>query len=301
MSGDFAATCKNLFTQDSRFYNSGQTFIVDVPHDFRLAFLGLDPVDPHVDDASPGLDDLGLDQVDDSRSADYNVGPRREILQFFWGRVSVAQDHRRFHPRQLVSVVRMQDHRHREPHVLRPAADHDVFAGRLDVGSLQELDHAQSRGGDERVHVEGELPDVLDMEAVDVLAGVHRVADVPLAHAFRDRQLDQNTVDFGVLVVLLDLRDDLLFGSCLWEHDGVAVDSHLLGHQHFAVDILLASGVFTDENGDQAGAPLPLLDPLLDLRLQFLLEVTGNFFPIDDLGLCAVKIYYNLVAKRLAV
>jgi hypothetical protein len=67
------------------------------------------------------------------------------------------------------------------------------------------------------------------------------------------------------------------------------------------VDILLASGVFTDENGDQAGAPLPLLDPLLDLRLQFLLEVTGNFLPIDDFGLCAVKMYCNLVAKRLRV
>ena len=74
----------------------------------------------------------------------------------------------------------------------------------------------------------GELSDVGSAEAVDILLAGDDRSDSILGNALWKGELDQNAVDGGVMVEVLDAGDELGLRGRLVELDELTVDAALL-------------------------------------------------------------------------
>lgn len=189
------------------------TFEIDVADEFGFASLRVDHSrDADVDDAGSLLDHVGLDEVRHARRRHDDVGVQTERLELLRRGEAMAHGDCGVHRARLVAAVRVQQHENRQPDVLRSAHDDRVLAEGLDVRSLDELLHRERRARDERVDVQAQPADVLLVEAVDVLAARHGIANRPLVNVRRKRQLHENAVDVHVAVQLVDDVQEL--GLC---------------------------------------------------------------------------------------
>lgn len=124
----------------------------------------------------------------------------------------MAKNHGRLHAGELVLGVGVQDQRDGQSDVFRSSADHYRFAFGLDVDPLQHLDDAERGARHEAVHVQAQLADVGDVEAIHVFSRIDRIANVPLVYVVRYRQLDQNCIHGVIGVQLLDFTDQFRLG-----------------------------------------------------------------------------------------
>lgn len=73
------------------------------------------------------------------------------------------------------------------------------------------------------------LADVVGTEAIDILLIGDGGRDVVLGNVFRDRQLNKDTVDCGVVIQAFDLLEKLDLGGGIRKVDEFAADA-CLGH-----------------------------------------------------------------------
>ena len=98
------------------------------------------------------------------------------------------------------------------------------------------------------------------------------------------RQLDQDAVDLGVLVVFVDQgqQGGLSDVRGLIVLDGV--EPQLMGGLLLGGDVADGGRVFAHQDGDQAGGKLCLALSSLYFLLQFLANLGGDLRPFDQFG-----------------
>ena len=97
-----------------------------------------------------------------------------------------------------------------------------------------------------------QFPNVYRMKSIDVLAGVNCQQHAVFVHVFGQRQLDQDPVDFRVLVILVDELQQCFFAQIggLAILDGI--EPEFMSGILLRSDITLRGRVLVDEDGDQA-------------------------------------------------
>ena len=90
--------------------------------------------------------------------------------------------------------------RHRLADNIRPAEDDTFPAARLNIVAFQQSHDAQRRGRDEARQADGHAPDILGMEAIDILARVDGLNDFLLVDMPGQGQLHNEAVNVVVEV-----------------------------------------------------------------------------------------------------
>ncbi len=118
--------------------------------------------------------------------------------------------------------------------MLPASQDDDFRAGQRHAGADEQLVDAGGRARlEERILAEEKFPDVDRVEAVDVLAEIDRAEDFLLLEVARQRRLDEDAVDFRIVVEPVDQVEQFLLGGFLFQHDRVGADADLLAFWPF--------------------------------------------------------------------
>src|ERR1041385_126254 len=141
------------------------------------------------------------------------------------------------------------------------ADDPGVGPLRLYPRADQHLLHAERGGGAEGGGVaHGELAHVHRVEAVHVLGGRNPEQHLPAVDLLRQGELDQETVDGGVGVQAVHLREQLRLGGAGGEPDRLGVHPRLATGVALALHVGAAGGVVPDDHHGESGLDPPPLE-----------------------------------------
>ena len=119
------------------------------------------------------------------------------------------------------------------------------------------------------------------MKSIDILVRVNGVEDFLVIYMFGQRELHKNAVNLRIVVVFVDQGQQIFFGNILrlivLDFIETKVECSLDLQRHIAD----RCGVFTDENGDQAGNLACLLFHLSHFLLDFLKNCFADFSTAD--------------------
>src|SRR5262249_49736312 len=99
----------------------------------------------------------------------------------------------------------------------------------------------------------GEEADIAGVEAIDVFFGRDSEEDALRVDLLRQRELDEDAVDFGAGVELAYQREELFGGDGSGRADGLVVNAEFVRGFGFAANVDLRCRVIADENDAQTG------------------------------------------------
>ena len=198
------------------------------------------------------------------------------------------------------------------------AADHDRLGpGELDPRSVEDLDHAGGRAGDQpgdrfpRVEVDGlpyadptlcEQARVHGCQSVDVLARRYLRQHDGLIDVVGKRHLNEDAVHLGVAIELGDERNELGLGNVGRGVRGGSSGSGLLTGPALVADVDVGGRVVADEDRRQTGRPLAGRDPRFDDVLDPPAERGGDRLAVENLALMSRgALDRSVVGHQLAV
>lgn len=113
------------------------------------------------------------------------------------------------------------------------------------------------------------------MDCVENLLGVEML---------RNGELDENSVNFGIAVELVDEGQEIgLRGGCRKESEA-ALESGFFAGKAFVFDVDSAGGIFPDEDGGEVGGDTRRLFERGDISCDFLPFIGGDLFAVNNSG-----------------
>jgi hypothetical protein len=241
-----------------------------------------------VDDGRAGGHHVGGDQPRPADGRDHDVG-----LPAHGGEVAgpgVGEGDGR------VAALQRQHHGERPADEVRAAHDHDVRAGRLDPGLVEDLEDPVGGAGEEGRLAHRETTGRVGVQRVDVLGGQDQLLHRRGVEVLGQRQLDEDPVD---LLVLVELADDaarappgvVSSSSSIWR---LTMPGRLAGPVLHA-DVDLARRVAAHQHGGQAGG-----DPVLGLQAGDVVGDAGTDLGRQGLAVEDACGHVRLLASRVS-
>ncbi len=152
----------------------------------------------------------------------------------------------------------------------------------IDAGALQQRHDALGRAGAQQRHALGETTDVVGMEAIDVLVRTDALEQQRGVQMLGQRQLNQDAVDGGVVVELIDQRQQLFLAGFGGKIVGLRMKPDFLAVLALVRHINLGRRVHAHQNHCQARNPQPLIAALGNPRGNLLANVGCDRFTVDQ-------------------
>src|SRR5687768_7196462 len=168
-----------------------------------------------------------------------------------------------------------QQCRHRFPDDVAAADDDDFLAARVDAVAHQQLLDTGRRARRKAVLLaDEELADVHGMKAVDVLVWRDAPDDGVAVHVLRQGALDENAVDGGIGIQLVDERLEFRLRRRSRKANGLALHPRFDGRLFLRLHIALAGRIFANNHDGESR------------RYAFRLEFRSLFRDVGPHGLC---------------
>src|SRR5882724_2694718 len=216
-----------------------------------LGLLGIgDAVGADVDDRGAGpssrsrLDPIGFDVAGFAHGGDDDVGAAEDIGQI--AGFGMANGHG--------GVGVHEEKRHGLADDIAAAEDHRVGAFDLDFITAQNFHTAGGSAGDQAGTSADEATEIDGVEAVHVLGGIDGFEDALGIDLRGKRELNQDAVNVVVAIQVFDYGEHFESSSSGRRSEESAGEANLLASGDFAFDVELRGGIFSDEDGGQAGA-----------------------------------------------
>ena len=126
------------------------------------------------------------------------------------------------------------------------------------------------------------------METIDILVVIDGLDKPLLGDMFRQRELHYETVDLRIVVELLNLGKEGLFGHIILKPDQCRCKTAFLAGFHLVCHICLASAVVSHKNGGKMRAAFALGNHPVHLSSNFLLDFSCDFFSVDQFHIVAI-------------
>ena len=191
----------------------------------------------------------------------------------------MADGHRR--------VPVQQQQRHRLADDVAPADHHGARAGDRNIRSLEQLDDARWRAGDERRAILHQPAHVQRMKPVDVLAGIQGIEHAAFgirAHRLRQRRLHQDPVVHVAAVEPIDEREQLRERRRRGQPLEIDAKPHLAPGLRFAPDVDFRRRILADQHDPQAGRPARARPERLDARTDLRPNPVGDGDAVEQPG-----------------
>ena len=182
-----------------------------------------------------------------------------------------------------VRLLAGQQNRHRFADDVRAADHHGMLALDVHPRELNQLNDAVGRTGQETFLSDQHLADVDGREAVHVLLRRNRIDNRLVADVLWHRQLDEDAVNRGIDVQVLDELDEFFLGRRLRQTDLARI------HARFRAGLLLrghvahARRIVADENDRETGRNALLFLERLHSRRNLRAEIRRQLLAIDDI------------------
>ena len=151
------------------------------------------------------------------------------------------------------------------------AEDHGVGAFDRDFVAAQNFHAAGGSAGHQAGASADEAAEIDRMETVHVFGGIDGFEDALGIHLRGKRKLNQDAVHVVVAIQIVDNGEHFESADRGGRSDESAGEANLFAGGDFAFDVELRSGIFTDENGCQAGA-----DPRGGEQADFIFQLGEN-------------------------
>ncbi len=129
----------------------------------------------------------------------------------------------------------------------------------------------------------GQAADVIRMETVDVFVRADALQQLGGVEVFRQRQLEQNTVDVRIVVQAIDQIGQRLLGGFGRQVVGLGKEADLFTVFTLVRDINLRGRIAADQDHRKAGRTQALLAALGDSLGDLLAQAGGDRFAVDKL------------------
>lgn len=165
----------------------------------------IDSIHADIDDDASLLDHVALHQISHAHRSHDDVRLLEMLLQIRGA--GVADRHG--------GVTLQKEHCHGNPHDVAATDHHRILAGNLHAITVQKLDAAFGGARDEEglTTLHSQLPYVEGMETIHVLLDGNCVQNPLLVDVLGKRELDQNSVNFGIRVQLYNNLQQLILGG----------------------------------------------------------------------------------------
>jgi hypothetical protein len=132
--------------------------------------------------------------------------------------------------------------------------------------------------------VQGRRPNSRRVETVHVLARIDPVDQPARVRDARQRQLDQDAVDLGIGIELVDQLQQLAFSGAGRHVVIESLDAHLLRRTALVAHVHGAGRVAAHQDHGQSGAGLAGVHARVDPLLELVQEILGDTAAIEDAG-----------------
>ncbi len=231
-------------------------------------------VDADVDDQRPRLDPVAADEAGLADAGNDDVGLANEAGQVARRRMADGDG----------TACHQQLERHRAADDVRLADDHRVLADEVLAGVAQQRHAAVRRAGAQRRAFQHQAPDVVGVEAVDVLHRQDRLGHRFLVDVPGQRQLDQDAVDGGVGIEPRDQVEQLDLRRRRRQVVGERAHAHRLGRPPLVADVDLRRRVLAHQHDGEPGSRATGGEPGSDGGRNLLGDARGARLAVDDAG-----------------
>lgn len=170
-------------------------------HIARQSLLG--SVNPHVDDHRVLTHHVAGDESSAADGRDQDVGLPRLLRQV--ARLAVADGHGGVgHFRTQGRILRLQQHRQRFADNITATNNHHMFPRNRDPLAMQHLEYTVGSARQESRAALRQQPDIFRMECVDVLERMDGIQNARGLDRFRQRELNQDSVDIVLTIQTSD-------------------------------------------------------------------------------------------------
>ena len=210
---------------------------------FGLGCVG-DAIDADVDYGGAGRDVIGSDHGGASHGGDDDIGAADSFGEVARFRMADGDG----------GVGVHEEKRHGLADDVAAAEDGCVFAFDWNFAAAQNFHHAERGAGDEIGASGDEAADVEGMEAVDIFGGIDGFEDFLGVNLCGKRKLDEDAVDVVAAIEIFDDGEQFAGADCSGRGEVEAGEAEFFAGCDFAGDVDFGGGIFTDENGGEAGA-----------------------------------------------
>jgi hypothetical protein len=252
---------------------------IDIADEAIAVFRGriVDAVHANIDDDRARLDHVGLDEERLAHGGDNDVGASAMVGDILAARVEDGDGG------VGMFVLLYEDRGHGLAHDVAATEDDDFSAAEGNLATNKEFMDAGGRAGLEKgILTEEELADIDGVEAVDVLAVIDGAENFVFLEVARERGLDEDSVDLGIVVEAVDEGEKLGLGCFFLQHNGVGVDAEFGRLGAFHADVGLRGGIFTNADESDAGRDAPLLAQGGNAGFGLGVNLGGDGFAIDE-------------------
>ncbi|OPZ94448.1 MAG: hypothetical protein BWY71_02395 [Planctomycetes bacterium ADurb.Bin412] len=134
------------------------------------------------------------------------------------------------------------------------ADDHHFRAFCFDAGADQHLLNTVGCAGQIGRLADDHPADIDRVEAIDILIGVNGIQDAGFVDVFGQGKLDEDSVNFRVLIILANQGQQRLFRNVGGLVLLYGIIAQLMGGFLLGPDITLRSRILSNENRDQSGS-----------------------------------------------
>ncbi len=212
-------------------------------YDFGLC-CGGDAIDADVNYGGAGRDVIGSDHGGASHGGDDDIGAADSFGQIARFRMADGDGGVRVH----------EEKSHGLADDIAAAEDGCVRTFDWNFAAAEDFHHAERSARDEIGASGDEAADIEGMEAIDIFGGVDCFENFLCVNLCGKWKLDENAVDVVAAIQILDDGEQLAGADCSGRREVETGEAEFFAGCDFAGDVDFGGGVFTDEDGDQAGA-----------------------------------------------
>src|ERR1700735_1180402 len=161
------------------------------------------------------------------------------------------------------------------------AADGGVRAFDLNFAAAQDFHHAERGAGDEIGTTGDEAADVEGMEAVDVFRRIDCFEDFLSVNLRGKRKLHQDAVDIVAAIQIFDDGEKFAGADGGVRGDVETGEAEFFGGGDFAGDVDFGGGIFTDEDGGEAGTDSGVAEGG-DFAREFRVDLIADGVAVED-------------------
>lgn len=233
-----------------------------------------EPVDPDVYDDGACFYHLRQDEIWLPHRHDQNIGKDRKLCEISRFCVTNADGRVALHQHQ----------RHRLSDDIAGANDHDIAPLERDAFMLKQTDDAIRRAGREYGIPDHKPADIVEMEAIDVFVDINGSQDLIDAKLRWHRQLNEDAVNVGVPVQVLDFRDHGFRIGVGRKIDHCRAYADVFASPDFISHVNGGCGVIANHDHRKAGYQARLRFQADDPLLAFSTDALCDSRSIDDFG-----------------
>src|SRR5512138_561028 len=184
-------------------------------------------------------------------------------------------------------IAVQQQQRHRFADDIAASDDNGVPAGNRDLLSIEQLDDARGRAGDQNRAFLHEHSDVDRRQSVDVLLWRDGIEDAlvgPGTHRLRQRRLNEDAVMRIAAIQLFDERDGVRNAGCCRQAFEVCTKAYVCSRLQLVADVHLGRRVLADQHDAETGGPPVLRPERRHFRANLLLHRSGERLAVEHPG-----------------